>query len=483
MLTIRDRSDLGIEPFRRVAWGGERVALAPEALARIAAARAGFLRLLARGGPVYGVTTGWGFNAKRAIAAEEQRAFDNRPLRVGAVSFGDPLPDRVVRGILFARLANLVEGHGATTPRMVEAVVAMLNGERPVPPVPAEGNGSAGEILALYHLFAPLSAAFDMEPKEKGVLVNGAPCAAALLADAALAARRRWSLAADVFALGLEAMRAPPGSLDPVLGGLWNDPDAAAALATLGGLLAGAGGARRAYQAPVSFRIVPRVLARAHRAWRVARETADAILPAVTDNPVYLPPDERDPDGRVFSTGGYHDSHAVPAMDALAASAADLCLIAERHASRLLDGVVSGLPDKLIRDPALVPGGVGPVAYLPMAAVGFAESARAAATSTLLPGAEGGGFGQDDVASPVFPAWIKQDAAGRALTRALAVAAAVASQAFAVTDRDAPPALRARLAMIRAHVPVVEGADVPALGAACHGLAEAFQAEVFAPSP
>src|SRR5690606_19459478 len=133
--------------------------------------------------------------------------FHARALAVGAMSFGDPLPPRVVRGILFARLANLVEGHGATSLRVVRAVVEMLNGERPVPPVPGDGNGCAGEILALYHLFAPLSDAFEMEIKEKGPLTNGAPCAAALLADATLAARRRLDIAVELFALSVEAFR------------------------------------------------------------------------------------------------------------------------------------------------------------------------------------------------------------------------------------------------------------------------------------
>jgi hypothetical protein len=37
--------------------------------------------------------------------------------------------------------------------------------------------------------------------------------------------------------------------------------------------------------------------------------------------------------------------------------------------------------------------------------------------------------------------------------------------------------LRARLDTIRAHVPVVTGGEVPALGAACDALARAFRAE------
>jgi histidine ammonia-lyase len=394
------------------------------------------------------------------------------------MSFGDPLPEHAVRGILFARLANLIEGHGATTLRVVEAIVEMLNGDRPVPPVPGDGNGAAGEILALYHLFAPLTEAFRMEIKEKGPLTNGAPCAAALLADVALQARQRWQLATALFALSAEALRAPLAAYDPVLAELWNDPDAGAALQRLNTLLACAAGERRSFQAPVSFRILPRVLGRLHRALRRAEETAAAILPAVTDNPVYLPPTPEHPDGRSFSTGGYHDSHAVPAIDALTREWADLALIAERHTTKLLDGPVSGLPDKLAR--GSVAGGAIALGYAPMASVGFLESARQAATTTLLPGAEGGAFGQDDVVSPVFQAWHKHERAALSFERALAVLAAVASQALWVTDRTAPPALAPLLVQIRAVVPPVDDVAPRTLGHDCGRLAEDFRAELVA---
>ena len=476
-IVLDTRADLTLDNYRRTVWGKQRVTLGAGARAAVVQGREAFLRAIARQpGAVYGVTSGYGYNARRRMAAEEAEAFHRRSLAVGAMSFGDPLPEPIVRGFLFARLANLIEGHGATTLRVVEAIVEMLNGERPVPPVPGDGNGAAGEILALYHLFAPLTEAFQMEIKEKGPLTNGAPCAAALLAGVALAARLRWDLAASIFALSAEAMRAPLGAYDPVLATLWNDGDAGAALARLQALLHGGSAERRAFQAPVSFRILPRVLGRAHRSLRVAEETAAAILPAVTDNPVFLPPTPEHPDGRSFSTGGYHDSHAVPAIDALTREWADLALIAERHTTKLLDGAVSGLPDKLAR--GAVAGGAIALGYAPMASVGFLESARAAATTTLLPGAEGGAFGQDDVVSPVFQAWHKHEAAALAFERALAVLAAVASQAFWVTDRQAPPALAPLLERIRAAVPPVDDVASRTLGHDCGRLAEDFRAKL-----
>jgi histidine ammonia-lyase len=480
-VVIGGRVDLTLENFARVVWGREKAVLGPAVRRKVEDARAGFLRYCANNPDeaIYGVTSGYGQNARRRLSIDEAGRFHSRTLAVGAMSFGDPLPTRQVRGILFARLANLIDGHGATSHRVVSAVVEMLNGDRPVPDVPRDGNGCAGEILPLYHLFAPLSDEFRMEIKEKGPLTNGAPCAAALLADGVLAARPRWDLACEIFALSVEAFKAPLEAYDPALAGFWNDPDAGHALARFQILLVGAAPFdRRSYQAPVSYRVLPRLLGRASRSVRVAAETAETILPAVTDNPIYSPPDADFPDGRSFSTGGFHDSHAVPAMDALSASFADLCLIAERHVSKLLDGHVSGLPDKLMADPALVAGGASALSYAPMAAVGFLEQARSAATTTLLPGSEGGAFGQDDVVSPVFQAWDKHERVGLAFERTLAILAAVASQALWVTGRSAPAGLSRRIDAIRSVFPPVDDVAPRILGHDCARLAAAFRHEI-----
>ena len=58
-------------------------------------------------------------------------------------------------------------------------------------------------------------------------------------------------------------------------------------------------------------------------------------LRSVTDNPVYVPPDEGHPLGRAFSTGGFRNAMAYPALNALAAAWADLTLLAQRHVTAL----------------------------------------------------------------------------------------------------------------------------------------------------
>jgi histidine ammonia-lyase len=116
-----------------------------------------------------------------------------------------------------------------------------------------------------------------------------------------------------------------------------------------------------------------------------------------------------------------------------------------------------------------------------MTAVAYAEQARHAAERTLLPGSEGGGFGQNDVAVPTFPAWRREGEAGRCLDANLALLGAVASQALYVTDRAAPPALMQLLEEIRGLFPPVLSSRQ--LGPDAERLTQSFTAKVFAGRP
>ena len=321
---------------------------------------------------------------------------------------------------------------------------------------PAKGQGGAGEILSLSHLFTGLVESVQPDVKDVMCLVNGSPAATGLVTDAALVAENRLDLAARVLALSFEAFNAPLGHLAPALEDYWNNPHDAWALERLRSLVSGGhGGDRRPYQAPVSYRITPRMLGQARRAHVMARDVAGESLRAVSDNPVWI--DEVDGDhpfGRFVSTGGYHNPHAVLAMDALTASYANLCVLAERQGAKLLDGGVSLLPDQLVRPDGNVRRGY--MGCLPMAQTGYEEEARLYAQATLLPGSESGGFGQNDVASPVFLAWSKQEKAGHCLDLALASLAPIAVRALDVTDRPVPAPLAGIEAAVRRAMPDLE---------------------------
>lgn len=143
MVMVNSPADISVEHFRRMAWEGEPVEIGHDAWQRIKNARRDFMRLVESDPTqmIYGVTTGYGSAAKERLDAEGRtKQARLRPDTLG-IGLGRNLPERVVRGIVFARLASFVSGFAAVSRDIVEAVVRMLDG-RPLPVVLLERNGT-----------------------------------------------------------------------------------------------------------------------------------------------------------------------------------------------------------------------------------------------------------------------------------------------------------------------------------------------------
>ena len=470
-VVVDTREDFTLENFRRVALDRESVRIGPRALERMESTRNSFVALLDsdRTAFIYGTTTRPGIEVGKALAPDEQRGHALTLRGSWSPSFGGGgvLEEHVARGIVFARLANFVEGHAKTRPVIAERIAALLDGS--LPRLPLGGHVAAGEILTLAPLMNALEG--DFEEGETMALVNGSPCAAALAADVALAARSRLQAAERVFALSVEAFRAPLDAYDEALEALWEDEHEVAALRGLRAQLEGAAETDRLdHQAPVSYRILPRILGQAYRAVGAIEHAARVSLRSVTDNPVYLPPDELHPLGRAISTGGYHNGIAPQAMSTLSAAWADLVFLAERHVTAMHVGATSGLPPLLER-----PGGAGgKTNLLGWVAGSFLEEARTAASATLLPA--GVGDAQNDVGAPTFLAYRKERFVADCLDSALALLAASSSQALWATDRSPPPPLRPLLDRVRELFPPVDDPSARRIGEELGRLAQAFGA-------
>jgi histidine ammonia-lyase len=437
-VVVNSRGDFTLENYRRVSVGGESVAIGPQARAAMARARADFVRLLEsdRTQFIYGVTSSFGPRARFTIPPEQQRTHAQAFRFRGnwARGFGGGyLDQRVVRGIIFARLTNFVAGNSKARPVVAERLAALLDG--PLPPVPLDGQVGAGEVLPMAHVLRALRRD-HLGEGEVNPVSNGSPVSAALAADTALQAGHRLDHAEQVLSLSVEAFGAPLDVCDEVPGHLPEDEGEAAALAALRRYLDGASpDGRREEQVPASYQVLGRVLGQAHRAVAGVEEAATVSLRSVTDNPVYVPPDDDHQLGRVLSTGGFHNAMVYPALNALAAAWADLTLLVSRHAAALRTVTASAPapPGTMVVRPAL--GGI-------------VEEARAAALPTLLPAAVNDA--QDDVSSPTFIAYRRQGRAAECLDAALGMLAAQASQVLFVTGRQPAPALEAPLGGIRA---------------------------------
>jgi histidine ammonia-lyase len=455
-VVLDSRRDFTLENFRRVTVDGEGIEIGPQGRKAMDDAHASFIAMLDQDRTqfVYGTTSMAGQDAKKAIPPEEQREHANRRRQMrrrGGLGFGGGyLDDRVVRGIVFARLSNYIEGNAKSRAVIAERIAAILDG--PLPKVPMDGQVGAGEILPMAFVNAALPDG-EYEEGEPMALGNGSPVSAALIADTALHARNRLEHAVAVFALAIESFEAPLQAYDPALEQLWDEEFEVEALRALNQNLEGAmTEGRRFYQAPVSYRILPRVLGQAFRAVSLVEKAAAASLRSVSDNPVYVLPDGEHPYGRAFSTGGYHNGMAYPAMQMLALAWADLMLLIERMTISMHRGDVSLLPDRLVRPGSDAWGSTGMSSWL---AGGLLEQARVEASSAvLLPGTAHDA--QNDIASPTFIAYGKERRVAELFDSALALLALVASQGLWVTEREPAPPLRDLLAAVRAVFPPVD---------------------------
>jgi len=471
---FEELADFNLENLERVALSGEGARLGAAARAGMEAARAAYGAWLAAnpGRFVYGVTSDFGPHVARRLTAEERRSLRRLGMPFLGLSIGQgTLPEAGVRAMVVALLALFFRGGPAAGAATARALCRALDG--PMPKIPDAGLTSPGEMLPMFYLYQAIPTLIEDEGQASAG--NSAAVSVGLAGLAAIGAKRRLELAIQALALSYEAFGAPLEHLDPALADLWGDPFEAAALARLGGCLEGAPAAgRRAYQAPVSYRILPRILGQALRAAARLEETVEASLQAMVSNPMFLPVAGRRGGrgaARVLSTGGFHNALVAQALDGMSAAWVDLASLMHRHVVKLHRGAVSHLPDRLLREGQSYRLG-RTTSYLEFVPGDLLEEMRRWAEPALLSPGEPGASHQDDVSAPGLIASRNERKVATLFDRVMAVQAAVASQALDVTDRGAPPGLEGFLAEVREHFPPVREKRV--LGEDAARLAAAF---------
>jgi histidine ammonia-lyase len=361
----------------------------------------------------------WG--AKTLLDAASRDEFARR-LPPTPAGFGEPLPERLTRGVVACRLADVLNGTAPLRVGTVQRLVALLDG--PLPAVPRHGHGAGGDITALAHLFRP---AFEgtLELGEGMALINGSAGGTAALADAVLDGRHRVSQVERALSLAAVAARVPIDHYAAPLERAWGDSFQAVALSSMRALIDGAGGYEQLpYQAAASFRASPRVVGWLRRVQAQAEDAASVALCASSNNPAFMGPDDKNPYGSVLSNGGFNSAVVAPTLDALTRSWADMCQLVTAQVNRLTE------------DPAGLSGSEpeSQVGLFFFASAGLAEEARASATTTLM----GIGTGQSDTSTHDLLAWHKAMQAGRALDHNLALLLVVAAHTMARSGRSMP---------------------------------------------
>ncbi|HZC14208.1 MAG TPA: aromatic amino acid lyase [Thermoleophilaceae bacterium] len=461
MIVLERHDQLDLGDYRRVVHDHEPVEIDPALLRRVGERRRAMDEYLAAGGVAYGVTTGLGYLGRRPVAPEDRLALQRAILVGRAVGLGEPLAEGVVRGALLLRLTGFLSGHAGVTPELCRLIADRLNdGWYPV--VPSSRPGTAGETIALCHLFqtfigegevivagertaagAALARlgvpAYEPQLKEGLALINGAPLAPALAASLAGRAEVLLEHATLLGALASALVEAPTRSHSPRIGRLKGDPGQARVHARLAEWW-GDAQLSDGPQAPVSLRVLPQVHGAAHDQLDHLSDQLERELKAVTDSPLYLEEEGEEPEG-FYASGNFHSQALSLCLDAAAIAFAQVGALAEKRLHRLLDTRFSRLPEQLSPDPGR--GQAGLVA-LHKAVVGLcAENRLLAAPASVH--ASDASSGQED-----FQAFteLAADKLGRLLDNLeliLAYELVALRQARELSTADPPPALVAAI--------------------------------------
>jgi histidine ammonia-lyase len=492
MVVVLDGTPLGIDDVISVARRGARIEVSPAARQRMAPGRALIERLDAEDEVVYGVTTGFGALAERAIGRADRATLQRALVRSHAAGMGPPVDAEVVRGMMLLRARTLCAGLSGARPELVDAIAALLNAGL-CPYVPEHGSlGASGDLAPLAHAAAcligegwvrgegdqPLPAApalhehglgpLEIGPKEGLALINGTDGMAAALALAVHDLGALLAAADCVCALTVEALLGTDAAFDAEVVALRPAPGQAASAANLRTLLAGSPlvashrTSHHAVQDAYSLRCAPQVHGAARDLLDAARLTVERELASVVDNPLVFA--ER---GTVVSAGNFHGQGLAYAADMCAAICADLASISERRIDRMMDPARSrGLPAFLSPAPG-VNSGLMIAQYTAAACV---VSLRVAA-APLAVQSIAASAGQEDHVSMGWTAALRTRRSVAELRRVLAVEAVAAVQALEQRAPLRPGAATGALASsLRAHVaPLAEDRVLAADLAAADG--------------
>ena len=126
-MILLDGSTLTVERVLAVARDRDKVALAPAARRAIERSHRALERIVRRGEPAYGITTGFGELERVRIPPSQVRELQVNLIRSHAVGTGAPLPSEAVRAGMLIRANALAKGYSGVRVEVVQRLVALLN--------------------------------------------------------------------------------------------------------------------------------------------------------------------------------------------------------------------------------------------------------------------------------------------------------------------------------------------------------------------
>lgn len=370
MEIIIDGEHLTIEKVHAVARENASVRIGENAAERVNTCRGFIEELVESNTAVYGVTTGIGEFARIRVSPEMGEQLQKNIVYSHAAGVGDVVPEDQVRAGMLLRVNTLCRGNSGVRLSTIQTIVDMLN--RGVTPIVFEKGslGASGDLSPMSQIAMvvmgegeamfegkriPGSEAMNMagvEPvtlsyKEGLGIINGSQLLTGMSALILFDAIRFIKNAQIASAMSIDALRSVESAFDHrlhearpfrgqniVASNLRNLFRDSSIMADKSGKV----------QDGYSLRCTPQVLGPSLDALQYVRGQIEIEMNSSADNPLFFP------DDRTYLAGGnFHGQPIGMAMDFLGIALAEVADLSERHTNRLLNPVLSGLPDFLVQ--------------------------------------------------------------------------------------------------------------------------------------
>jgi histidine ammonia-lyase len=344
MTIMLNGSDLTVTQVLAAARNGGKVAIAPDAISAMSQARQVVQEVLAKGEPVYGLTTGVAERKSFLLDPAERRRFNHRLVLNHRMAQGDAAPPDVVRGAMVCLANSYAKGITGVRPELAEMIVTLLN-EGFAPPVRRLGSVGQGDLGPMADLAYGLisRSGFEIAENEGLALVSSNAFTTAWAAIALADAQTLMDSLDVAGALDLEAFGANLTCLHPVIEQTRAFPGLQATLHRLRALLDGSylwqPGAARFLQDPLTFRCLPQINGAARDALAYARNILQIELNSSQSNPVVVLAERR-----IVSVGNFDIGPLAAALDFARIALAPVVTSANERAVKLLQAPFSGLP-------------------------------------------------------------------------------------------------------------------------------------------
>ncbi|HVO77211.1 MAG TPA: histidine ammonia-lyase [Candidatus Bathyarchaeia archaeon] len=376
-----DGTSLTIQGVESVARLEATVALSSAAAKRVAKCHRFLERMVDRGDPIYGVTTGVGDFAKVRISRELGSELQRRIVVSHSAGFGDPKPVEAVRAAMLCRANTLAKGLSAVRLETLSTYIELINGG--VTPVVYEKGsvGASGDLAPLCQIaevlmgrgeawyrgeripgalalkkagLAPASLTF----KEGLALINGSQMMTGELALRCADAENLLRNAIIAAAMSIDALRCVRSAFDARIHEARPFPGQIAVAENVRRLTEGSSlldSAGAGVQDAYSLRCAPQVLGASLDALAYVERQVTTEMNSAADNPLFFPED-----GAQLAGGNFHGQPIAIAADLLAIALSEVASVSERRTNRLMNPALSaGLPDFLVEGKGLNSGLMG----------------------------------------------------------------------------------------------------------------------------